>query len=155
MDKWTVRAALEPAGLPWTTLRVAHRTGQRFLVHAQALLERPRAKGEDLNAYLDGLFANALERCAIDADHAPDGYKVLAMQSLVMARLAGFLAGPVALNEDPLRKLMEATMLGYAEADAVPERGHHGHEHGHGHEHETDDHGHTHDDGKHGRGPRR
>ena len=121
---------------------------QRFLVHAQALLERPRAQGDDLNAYLDGLFANALKRCADDADHAPDGYKVLAMQSLVMARLAGFLAGHVALNEDPLRKLMEATMLGYAQADAVPERRHHGHEH------ETDDHGHTHDDGKHGGGSR-
>jgi len=25
VDKWTVRAALEPARLPWTTLRVAHR----------------------------------------------------------------------------------------------------------------------------------
>ena len=114
---------------------------QRFLVHAQALLERPRARGEDLNAYLDGLFANALERCTDDADHAPDGYKVLAMQSLVMGRLAGFLAGHVALNEDPLRKLMEATMLGYAEADAVPQRDHHHHDGNDAHDH---DHRHLH-----------
>ena len=114
---------------------------QRFLVHAQALLERPRAKGDDLNAYLDGLFANALKRCADDADHAPDGYKVLAMQTIVMGRLAGFLAGHVALNEDPLRKLMEATMLGYAEAESVPARDHHhrdgndAHDHEHRHRH--------------------
>ena len=114
---------------------------QRFLVHAQALLERPRARGEDLNAYLDGLFASALKRCADDADHAPDGYKVLAMQSLVMGRLAGFLAGHVALNEDPLRKLMEATMLGYAEADAVPQRDHHHHDGNDAHDH---DHRHLH-----------
>ena len=114
---------------------------QRFLVHAQALLERPRARGEDLNAYLDGLFASALERCTDDADHAPDGYKVLAMQSLVMGRLAGFLAGHVALNEDPLRKLMEATMLGYAEADAVPQRDHHHHDGNDAHDH---DHRHLH-----------
>ena len=114
---------------------------QRFLVHAQALLERPRAQGDDLNAYLDGLFASALKRCADDADHASDGYKVLAMQSLVMGRLAGFLAGHVALNEDPLRKLMEATMLGYAEADAVPQRDHHHHDGTDAHDH---DHRHLH-----------
>lgn len=124
---------------------------QRFLVHAQALLERrPRSKGgeEDLNAYLDGLFASALKRCADDADRAPDGYKVLAMQSLVLGRLAGFLAGHVALNEDPLRKLMEATMLGYAEADTVPARDHHSHDHDddHGHEH-GHEHGHGHSHG--------
>ena len=118
---------------------------QRFLVHAQALLERPRAQGDDLNAYLDGLFANALKRCADDADHASDGYKVLAMQSLVMGRLAGFLAGHVALNEDPLRKLMEATMLGYAEADAVPQRDHH-----HGHDDHDPAHGGGHPVHRHG-----
>ena len=115
---------------------------QRFLVHARALLERPRAAGDDLNAYLDKLFANALERCADDADRAPDGYQVLAMQSLVMARLAGFLAGHVALNEDPLRKLMEATLLGYAEAEQVPQRDHHHHDANDALDH---DHGHLHD----------
>ncbi|OGA95975.1 MAG: hypothetical protein A3E79_17810 [Burkholderiales bacterium RIFCSPHIGHO2_12_FULL_61_11] len=55
------------------------------------------------------------------------------MQSLVLARLAGFMAGHVALNEDPLRKLMEAVMLGYGEAD-IPVRRHE-HEHEHEHEH--------------------
>ncbi|MEO6409673.1 MAG: hypothetical protein ABIO45_13095 [Burkholderiaceae bacterium] len=122
--------------------RVESDLPQRFLVHAQARLERPRAKSEGLNDYLDGLFANALKRCADDAVRAPDVDQVLGMQSLVMARRAGFLARHIALNEDPLRKRMEATLLGYAEVGQVPWRdhhshagddAHHGHDHGHGH----------------------
>jgi urease accessory protein UreE len=60
----------------------------------------------------------------------------------VLARLAGFLAGQVALNEDPMRKVMEALMHGYGEAESPPERDHHGH--GHEHHHDHDD---GHDDG--------
>ncbi len=80
---------------------------------------------------MDRLFADVLKRCIHDAQAVPssDAYRRMAMQSLVLARLAGFLAGHVALNEDPLRKLMEATMLGYGEAD-IPVRGHdHDHDH--------------------------
>lgn len=119
---------------------------QRFRVHVQAMLDKPPAGGE-MNRYLDGLFNSLLKRCADDAerDASPNGYATVAMQSLVLARLAGFLAGHVALNEDPLRKLMEAVMLGYAEADSVPARDHHGHgpdDHGHGHGHAHGEHGH-------------
>ena len=53
---------------------------------------------------------------------------------LVLARLAGFLAGHVALNEDPLRKLM-AVMLSCAEAESPPVHDHHGHDHDHDHDH--------------------
>lgn len=104
---------------------------QRFLVHSQAMLRRGPASGDDLNAYLDQLFADLLQHCVHDAQAVPssDAYRRVAMQSLVLARLAGFLAGHVALNEDPLRKLMEALMLGYSEAD-MPVR-----EHEHEHEH--------------------
>ena len=110
---------------------------QRFLVHSQALLERPAPVGGDLNAYLDQLFADLLRRCVTDAEAvaSPNAYRQVAMQSLVMARLAGFLAGHVALQEDPLRKLMEAVMLGYGEAESPPEHDHHGHGHGHAHSH--------------------
>jgi hypothetical protein len=113
---------------------------QRFLVHSRAVARAP-AQGDDLNAYLDRLFADLLKRCVADsqAGEAADGYRRMAMQSLVLGRLAGFLAGHVALNEDPMRKLMEATMLGYAEADAPPASHDHGHDHGHDH-----DHGHGH-----------
>jgi hypothetical protein len=120
---------------------------QRFLVHSQAMLEQPSSGGE-MNRYLDGLFKDVLKRCVADAEKTadPNGYRTMAMQSLVLARLAGFLAGQVALNEDPMRKVMEAVMLGYGEAETPPERDHHGHSHdgdGHDHEHEHD-HGHHH-----------
>ena len=113
---------------------------QRFLVHSRAMLEQPLA-ANDMNRYLDGLFQSLLKRCVDDAEQgaSPNGYQQLAMQSLVLARLAGFLAGHVALNEDPMRKVMEALMLGYQEAEAPPALDHHGHDHDHGH-----DHGHDH-----------
>ena len=61
----------------------------------------------------------------------------LAVQPLVFARLAGFLASHLALNEDPLRKLMEAMMHGYTEAEKLaPDHGHyHDDETGYGHSH--------------------
>jgi hypothetical protein len=123
---------------------------QRFLVHSQAMLEQPSAGG-DMNRYLDGLFKDLLQRCVADteqtADRADDqtGYRTMAMQSLVLARLAGFLAGQVALNEDPMRKAMEALMHGYGEAEAPPERDDHGHRHdGDSHDHDVDPHHHYH-----------
>jgi hypothetical protein len=121
---------------------------QRFLVQSRALLDKP-ATGGDMNRYLDQLFADLLKRCVQDAEAvaAPSAYQQVAMQSLVLARLAGFLAGHVALNEDPMRKVMEAVMLGYGEAEAPPAREHHhGHEHDDGHPHEHAD-GHHHHHG--------
>ena len=118
---------------------------QRFLVHSRRIVEAaPPAKPGSQNAYLDGLFAELLRRCGSDLqgrDEA-EAYPRLAMQSLVLARLAGFLAGHVALNEDPLRKLIEAVMLGYGEADMPPADHHHRH---HDHDdHHHGDHGHGH-----------
>lgn len=111
-----------------------------FLVHARALASRARARpGDDLNGYLDQLFGELLERCLNDTDlsSAPQAYERMAMQSLVLGRLAGFLAGHVALDEDPLRKLLEAVMLGYGEAEATArgEDHHHGDGHHHDHDH--------------------
>jgi hypothetical protein len=121
---------------------------QRFRVHSQAMLAQPSSGGE-MNRYLDGLFKDVLKRCVADADQADGanadqtGYRTMAMQSLVLARLAGFLAGQVALNEDPMRKVMEAVMHGYGEAEAPPERDHHGHSHD-GEEHDHHHHDPTH-----------
>ena len=111
---------------------------QRFLVHSQAMLAKAPAGGEELNRYLDSLFNDLLKRCVKDAEQvaSPNAYRQVAMQSLVLARLAGFLAGHVALNEDPMRKLMEAMMLGYAEAEAPPAHDHHGHGHDHAPRHD-------------------
>ena len=125
---------------------------QRFLVHSRAMLERPLAAagpGSDINRYLDELFNAVLRRCVQDAEGvaSPNAYQQVAMQSLVLARLAGFLAGHVALNEDPMRKMLEAMMLGYQEAESAPERDHHGDDDGHDHDHDHDHdqpHGHSH-----------
>ena len=122
----------------------------RFRLHARELLRgrstaeaRPSAK--DLNTYMDRLFADALSRCTRDGEQAEDGdaYRLLAAQPLVFARLAGFLAAHVSLQEDPLRKVMEALMHGYAEAEHI-EPDHHGHDHDHDHD-PHHDHGHHHE----------
>jgi hypothetical protein len=113
----------------------------RFRVHAQELLRGHGRDGapppKDLNTYMDRLFADALSRCARDGDGEDGGYDLLRVQPLVFARLAGFLAAHMSLQEDPLRKVMEALMHGYTEAEHIT----HGHDHDHGHHHH---HGHDH-----------
>jgi hypothetical protein len=116
-----------------------------FLVHTRRLLaEQAKRKAEpgSPSAYADKLFADALSRCQRDGEAAePDKrYSALALQPLVFARLAGFLASHLALNEDPLRKVMEAMMHGYSEAERLePDHGH-----DHDHHHDDHDHGHSH-----------
>ena len=114
----------------------------RFRSHAATLRGRQDARSGkalagDLESYLDKLFGDALARCLRDTDEAEESrrYELLAAQPLVFARLAGFLAGHLSLQEDPLRKVVEAMMHGYAEAEQIePDHGHdHDHqEHGHG-----------------------
>jgi hypothetical protein len=68
-----------------------------------------------LHSYMDGLFGDILNACIKDGGRVggPDAYRVLASQSVVLARLAGFLAGHLDLREDPLRTSIEALMAGY------------------------------------------
>jgi hypothetical protein len=68
-----------------------------------------------LHGYMDGLFGDILNACIKDGRRVggPDAYRVLASQSVVLARLAGFLAGHLDLREDPLRTSIEALMAGY------------------------------------------
>jgi hypothetical protein len=121
----------------------------RFRVHARALLAGRPGSGEPpdgpepLHAYMDRLFAEALTRCVRDWDGTDEGerYAKLAAQPLVFARLAGFLAAHSSLREDPLRKVIEALMHGYAEAEAI-EPDHRGHSHDHDHHHHGHDHHH-------------
>jgi hypothetical protein len=124
----------------------------RFRSHATALLKdrtNANARSNDIPAYMDGLFADALSRSLRDAEASEEGrrYALLAAQPVVFARLAGFLAAHASLQEDPLRKVMEALMHGYAEAEQIePDHGHdhdHHHDdggHGHGHHHRHDHH---------------
>jgi hypothetical protein len=111
----------------------------RFRGHAQSLLSRGQptdAKG--VNAVLERLFQDGMARAIRDQESVEESgrYELLAMQPLVFARLAGFLAAHASLQEDPLRKVLEALMHGYAEAERIePYHGHdHDHEH-HGHDH--------------------
>ena len=116
----------------------------RFLAHARALLEpqdpSKAASPDDPLAYMDKLFADALSRCVRDGEEAgvEQRYLRLATQPLVFARLAGLLAGHLALDQDPLRKVIEALMEGYADAARADHE--HDHDHGHDHDHEHDHH---------------
>src|ERR671916_233212 len=115
----------------------------RFRSHARALLKdgsrgKSSAAGAppSLPAYLDALFADALARCVRDTDAAEEErrYEMVAAQPIVFARLAGFLAAHASLQEDPLRKVIEALMHGYAEAERLePYHGHDHHDHDHHH----------------------
>jgi hypothetical protein len=128
----------------------------RFRFHAAALqrkraAESREAPAEGIAPYLDKLFGDALARCLRDTEASEaDRYELLSAQPLVFARLAGFLAAHASLQEDPLRRVLEAMMHGYAEAERmVPEHDHdhdhdpEGHGHGaHGHAHSAHDHHH-------------
>ena len=78
---------------------------RRFVMRGETLLARRGPRGDDpLNDYCDRLFADLLRRCVDDAGdvEAGDAYRRMAMQSVVLARLAGFLAGHGVLTDDPL-----------------------------------------------------
>ncbi len=109
-----------------------------FQVHAKLLLgETARTKHEpgSVSAYADRLMGDALNRALRDSAAADNDKRqgVFSVQPLVLARLAGFLASHLPLNEDPMRRLMEAMMHGYAEAERIGATL--GHDHGDGVEH--------------------
>ncbi|WP_395678573.1 hypothetical protein [Inquilinus sp.] len=121
-----------------------------FQQHAAHLLARVQAKGQgdpgDVNAWLDRLFADILARLADDGDAPaiPAGQR-LSLAPLVLARLAGLMAAHGMLADDPLRRVIEALMLGYAEPETLfaaqrQHDHHHGHDHDHGHGHHHDHH---------------
>jgi hypothetical protein len=112
----------------------------RFVAHAHSFLtglKRTAKSGDPVHAHLDRLFREYLS-AAMDPNRAPDemsGYQRLTMEPLVFARLAGFIAAHAPLSEDPLRRIMEAMMLGYSEGEI---------ELSHGHDHDHDDPFHSH-----------
>ena len=96
----------------------------RFMAHARALLAQAPAPHEtptDPSRYMEKLFTDALSRAVKDCELLPSDrrYERLLAQPVVFARLAGFLAAHMSLGEDPLRRVMEALMLGYSEAEAL------------------------------------
>jgi hypothetical protein len=109
----------------------------RFVAHAHSFLAklRAQAKSDDTtHNHLDRMFRELLI-AAVDDRKAPrdmSGYQRLAMEPLVFARLAGFIAAHVPLHEDPLRRTIEALMLGYSEGEIAVVDHDHDHEHPHG-----------------------
>jgi hypothetical protein len=99
----------------------------RFVAHARALLAGapPDQEPADTSRYMEKLFTDALSRAVKDCEQATAGnrYERMIAQPVVFARLAGFLAAHMSLGEDPLRRVMEALMLGYSEAEAMDRAG--------------------------------
>jgi hypothetical protein len=96
----------------------------RFVGHARALLgdaPLPQAAPADNAGYMEKLFTDALSRAVKDCEQATadSRYERMIAQPVVFARLAGFLAAHMSLGEDPLRRVMEALMLGYSEAETM------------------------------------
>ena len=95
---------------------IDHRGGSRKCLDGEGGEPGGHVSDESLHRYMDGLFGDILNACVRDSRLAdgPDRYRVLACQSIVLARLAGFLAGRLDLREDPLASSIEALMAGYA-----------------------------------------
>ncbi|HEX5278808.1 MAG TPA: hypothetical protein VFW28_01890 [Micropepsaceae bacterium] len=112
----------------------------RYVAHVNAFLAglKGRKADDPVYAHLDRLFRELLS-ATIDPHRAPGemtGSQRVAMEPLVFARLAGFIAAHSPLSEDPLRRLIEALMLGYSEGEiAAPQDHDHGHDHFHDHGH--------------------
>jgi hypothetical protein len=104
----------------------------RFRAHAQALLAHtppPHETPVDTARYMEKLFTDALSRAVKDCEQVDSDrrYERLIVQPVVFARLAGFLAAHMSLREDPLRRVMEAMMLGYSEAETMDREQRHAH----------------------------
>lgn len=95
----------------------------RFVAHARMLLAQtqPAETPADNARYMEKLFSDALGRAVKDCEQMSlDGrYERMMVQPVVFARLAGFLAAHMSLGEDPLRRVIEALMLGYSEAETM------------------------------------
>ena len=94
---------------------IDHRGGSRDRLNDQTDDQTSTVSDASLHAYMDGLFGDILNACIKDGRRAsePGRYRVLASQSVVLARLAGFLAGQLDLREDPLRNSLDAMLAGY------------------------------------------
>jgi len=99
---------------------IDHRGGSRRRIEQQGD-SADHLPDASLHAYMDGLFADILSACIKDARRAcsPERYRVLASQSIVLARVAGFLAGHLDPREEPLASSIEALMAGYSPRGAL------------------------------------
>lgn len=96
---------------------IDHRGGSRRRIEQEQGDSGDHLPDASLHAYMDGLFADVLSACIKDARKASSAerYRVFASQAIVLARLAGFLAGHRDPHEEPLASSIEALMAGYAQ----------------------------------------
>jgi hypothetical protein len=107
----------------------------------------PLSGDSDRPAYMSGLFKRVLNEAISDVVAVPPGHQAdtIANQAIVLARLAGFLAGQLPPGDDTTRALLEALLDGQAEPARMFA---HLRDHDHGHSHDDDHvhhHGHDHD----------
>lgn len=104
---------------------IDHRGGSRRRIEQQQGDAGDHLPDASLHAYMDGLFADILSACIKDARKASpaERYRVLSSQSIVLARVAGFLAGHRDPCEEPLASSIEALMAGYSQRGS-----HHSHD---------------------------
>jgi hypothetical protein len=98
---------------------IDHRGGSRRRLERQQEDGGEGLSDSSLHSYMDGLFGEILSACIKDARRASSAerYRVLASQSIVLARAAGFLAGHLDPHEEPLASSLEALMAGYSRRD--------------------------------------
>jgi hypothetical protein len=100
---------------------IDHRGGSRRRIEQQEKQGGEALSDTSLHSYMDGLFGEILAACIKDARRtsSPERYRVLASQSIVLARAAGFLAGHLDPHEEPLASSLEALMAGYSPGDSA------------------------------------
>ena len=113
-------------------------------VEPGASLDEP-ADEPGSSAWMSYRFRAALARALSEIAAAPEGRRAdaLGSQAIVLARLAGFLAGHLPPETDIFRSLVDALMDGHREPERRSldrhehshDHGHAGGHHGHGHEH--------------------
>lgn len=91
------------------------------------------------NVWMSEQFRAALSRALAEIAAAPEGARAEALgnEAIVLARLAGFLAGHLPPDTDIFRNLVDALMDGHREPEGQARQRHaHAHHHDHGHKHD-------------------
>jgi hypothetical protein len=101
----------------------------------------PLSGDDDRPAYMSELFRRVLNHAVSDLVAVPEGLRAetIANQAVVLARLAGFLAGQLPPGDDMMRSTLEALLDGHAEPARMLA---HLRDHDHGHDHDHDHHHH-------------
>ena len=94
-----------------------HRGGSRHIDARNRESADECLSDASLHRYMDGLFADVLSACIKDARRMENGdqYRLARSQVVVLARVAGFVAGNLDPRDDVLANAVEALMTGYSQ----------------------------------------